>query len=323
MKIRCAVDQAEALRQGVDAPKATVLIEVEPASLSEYARDVIADKLVKGHDLTGFRDFHLVRGTKDEFLEKVAGLDEELKNQAAYIRSQISSMLRSAQKRSSGTITFVVARLEDGREIKCFETTLPNNFKGRMGFWPFWDIAPDYERLGTKMSLKQTFFQEAVNSALKCDEIAPLAKQVAEIRETDRATAERIAKELLLSSDKMRLKRLSAKHDLPWTTEEYEKGNVLAWDLDKLLVQSEKYPAWTFEIPSASASLFDFVPVSNLSASKIEPFLDALKELPKDAQVWMKDDEMAALLNRRDDAVFAAWREDGIGRFAFCEIWDT
>jgi hypothetical protein len=45
MKIRFEVDQAEAFRRGVDAPKSIVTIEVDPSQLSEADRNLIADRL--------------------------------------------------------------------------------------------------------------------------------------------------------------------------------------------------------------------------------------------------------------------------------------
>jgi hypothetical protein len=319
MKIRCAVNQSEALRQGVDAPKATVLIDVEPSTLSEYARDVIADKLVKGHDLTAFEPFHLIRATKDEFLEKVVGLDEELKSRTQEISKQVAAMLQAALKKNAGKITFVVAQRQPNGDITCFETGLPNNYRGPCGFWPFWDIAPDFDDLEYRSSLKRKFFQSAIDFALGSTTIAPELKAVSEKREKDRATAERTAIELLASSDKIRLKRLNRKGDSPWTQEEYQKGQICAWELDAFLADHEAYPAWTFEVPSG-ASLSSFVPASTLSPARIEPFLDALKQLPKGAEVWVNDDDMDAFLGRDKKEAFAAWREGELARFAFCNL---
>ena len=50
MKIRFAVDQAEAFRRGVDCPKSIVTVEVDPKTLSQEERDLIADRL-EGIDL--------------------------------------------------------------------------------------------------------------------------------------------------------------------------------------------------------------------------------------------------------------------------------
>lgn len=323
MKIRCAVNQAEALRQGIDAPKTTVLVDIEPATLSEYARDVLADKLVKGHDLTGFEPFHLIRATKEEFLERVASLDEDLKRRSETICKQITSMAHAALKENAGKITFVVARREANGETGCFESSLPDSFGGPCAFWPFWDIALDFEEIEMKSSLKEKFFQNAVDSALRMASVAPQVEKVSEKRTTDRAMAERIAKELLVSADKVRVKALGQKGEFPWTLEEYKRGQVPAWSLDAFLAGDEaEYPAWTFNVPS-NATLSKFVPASNLSSSVIEPFLDAFKQLPKGAEVWIKDDPMDAFLNRQERLAFAAWKERGLARFAFCEVSDS
>lgn len=45
MKLRFAVNQAESFRRGVDAPKSTATVDVDPATLSQEERDLIADRM--------------------------------------------------------------------------------------------------------------------------------------------------------------------------------------------------------------------------------------------------------------------------------------
>lgn len=45
MKLRFEVDQAACFRRGVNCPKSIVDIEVDPASLDQATRDLIADRL--------------------------------------------------------------------------------------------------------------------------------------------------------------------------------------------------------------------------------------------------------------------------------------
>lgn len=45
MKLRFAVNQAEAMRRGIDAPKSIVTIDVDPATLPQEERDLIADRM--------------------------------------------------------------------------------------------------------------------------------------------------------------------------------------------------------------------------------------------------------------------------------------
>lgn len=52
MKVLCRVNQAEAMRRGIDAPQSTVRIDVEPASLTEVERQVLAAVMIDGHDCT-------------------------------------------------------------------------------------------------------------------------------------------------------------------------------------------------------------------------------------------------------------------------------
>lgn len=63
MKLRFEVDQAEAFRRGIDCPKSIVTVEVDPSTLSEDQRNMIADRMigidvqrltVKGGGYSGF-----------------------------------------------------------------------------------------------------------------------------------------------------------------------------------------------------------------------------------------------------------------------------
>jgi hypothetical protein len=50
MQLRFSVNQAEAFRQGIDCPKSIVHVEVDPATLDETTRRLIADRM-KGIDV--------------------------------------------------------------------------------------------------------------------------------------------------------------------------------------------------------------------------------------------------------------------------------
>jgi hypothetical protein len=97
------------------------------------------------------------------------------------------------------------------------------------------------------------------------------------------------------------------------------KGQVASGKLDAFLADQEAYPAWTFEVPSG-ITLSSFVPASSLCSARIEPFLDAFKQLPRGAEVWINDDDMDAFLGRDNERAFAAWREGELARFAFCNL---
>lgn len=45
MKLRFEVNQAEALRRGIDCPKSIVTVEVEPSKLTEKQRTLLADRM--------------------------------------------------------------------------------------------------------------------------------------------------------------------------------------------------------------------------------------------------------------------------------------
>jgi hypothetical protein len=52
MNILCNIDQAEAMRRGINAPSSTDTVEVDPALLTEIERQVVAAVMTDGHDCT-------------------------------------------------------------------------------------------------------------------------------------------------------------------------------------------------------------------------------------------------------------------------------
>jgi hypothetical protein len=54
MRILCNIDQAACIRAGIDAPHSTSELEIDPASLSQIERDLLAATLSAGHKLSGF-----------------------------------------------------------------------------------------------------------------------------------------------------------------------------------------------------------------------------------------------------------------------------
>jgi hypothetical protein len=52
MQILCAVNQAECFRRGIDAPRSTIKIDVNPAKLPQDIRGFLADHIYDGHKLS-------------------------------------------------------------------------------------------------------------------------------------------------------------------------------------------------------------------------------------------------------------------------------
>jgi hypothetical protein len=71
MQILCEVNQAECFRRGIDAPRSTMKIEVDPAKLPEEIREFLADHLYEGDKLSAREDFQLVRPDLLGFMETV------------------------------------------------------------------------------------------------------------------------------------------------------------------------------------------------------------------------------------------------------------
>ena len=55
MNIKCNVNQTLALARGINAPHSTVVLDVDPATLTERERTILAAILQDGHDTTGGR----------------------------------------------------------------------------------------------------------------------------------------------------------------------------------------------------------------------------------------------------------------------------
>jgi len=71
MQILCEVNQAECFRRGIDAPRSTMKIEVDPAKLPEEIREFLADHLHEGDKLSARDDFQLLRPDLLGFMETV------------------------------------------------------------------------------------------------------------------------------------------------------------------------------------------------------------------------------------------------------------
>ena len=71
MQILCEVNQAECFRRGIDAPRSTMKIEVDPAKLPEEIREFLAYHLYEGDKLSARNDFQHLRPDLLGFMETV------------------------------------------------------------------------------------------------------------------------------------------------------------------------------------------------------------------------------------------------------------
>ena len=71
MQILCEVNQAECFRRGIDTPRSTMKIEVDPAKLPEEIREFLADHLYEGDKLSARDDFQLLKPDLQGFMETV------------------------------------------------------------------------------------------------------------------------------------------------------------------------------------------------------------------------------------------------------------
>jgi hypothetical protein len=90
MNIKVKINQAEALRRGIDAPESTARIEIDPAQLSQDERDVIAAHMQDGHDCTpsgGYTGLPAlceptVEGLRESIAEVIRSREEEARQKA-------------------------------------------------------------------------------------------------------------------------------------------------------------------------------------------------------------------------------------------------
>lgn len=116
MQILVTVDQAEALRRGIDAPSSTKRIEISPAELDEEERDYLAGILVDGHDATAIR---VVEATPQ-------GL-------RAVIQAELAAAEKAAEEREKELQQWWEQKCADLREILASPPVLSTTFIGLEG----------------------------------------------------------------------------------------------------------------------------------------------------------------------------------------------
>lgn len=315
MKIRFAVDQAEALRRGIDAPKPTVLLEVDPSKLSPYARDVIADNLIKGHDLTDCSQFHLIRATDAEFQERVGEIDASYDDFRKLVHGKALKLAKAAAEGSGdGRIRFAIAgrdTADPGFQI----TQKPWTVRGRCAFWPYFDGTPNFDEMLVS-GLKEKFCSELIAEALQDRKIQEYVDISAKRTENERKSALRTATSILKTADAIRIDTLK-KNDLPYSLEEYVAGNVTAWDLDQNLLLDTRAQDWALWPQKCDT----VKPVECASEYAKKRATSGLSTLPSDSQIWIREDfSINMLLGAEEDYVLAAYRADGLACFAAFEI---
>lgn len=91
MKILCDVNQVECIRHGIDAPSSTVKIEVDPKSLTEEQRELLANEIYDGLRFPSDEDLKICPPTSQGFmaaiqyaLKKATRPEEEFEPQIGY-----------------------------------------------------------------------------------------------------------------------------------------------------------------------------------------------------------------------------------------------
>lgn len=310
MKIRFAVDQAEALRRGIDAPKPSVLIEVDPAKLSPFARDMIADNLVKGHDLTGCKLFHLINSTEEEFNQKIAEVDSIFEEFRKSIFDDVAEMAKNAATGPTvGRLKFAVARYGQKKIKEPEVTDRPWAIRGRCAFWPYFDCTPTFSS-ARPLKLKEKFAEELLSEALSEAAVKKNVAAVTKRTNDERLSAYHKACSILEFSDATRIEALSKEGVEGGSLDEYISGNTSAWSLDQCL-NKINLPGWT-NWPAENNWVF---PIEWAGDPSKEVSV-ALTYLPESAQVWICEDIFNVLLDRDNRYALAAWKNNGFASFA-------
>jgi hypothetical protein len=109
MQILCEVNQAECFRRGIDAPKSTIKLEVNPAKLPEDLRAFVADHLYDGYKLSlgeGIPGSDLLA-----FMEAILANQEFKKADPTGWATDFNSWIKGDGKESAGE------RLEKAKEL--------------------------------------------------------------------------------------------------------------------------------------------------------------------------------------------------------------
>ena len=119
MQILCEVNQAECFRRGIDAPRSTMKIVVDPAKLPQEIREFLADHLYEGDKLSARDDFQLLRPDLLGFMETVLTA-KEYKEASDYNHTQIlfDEWIKGAGKDGEAKREKIAKELVDAQEAQ-------------------------------------------------------------------------------------------------------------------------------------------------------------------------------------------------------------
>lgn len=99
MRILCKIDQTAALKAGIDAPRSTEQIEIDPATMTEQERDELAAILVDGHDATRYDRLTLTTpsadGLRDALRQRIAEREQAAAEKQAE-RERVAALTAAA-----------------------------------------------------------------------------------------------------------------------------------------------------------------------------------------------------------------------------------
>jgi hypothetical protein len=128
MKILCAVNQAECLRHGIDAPSSTVKIEVDPIRLTERQRNFLADELYDGLRFPSHERYYQICPPNYDGL--IAAIDYGLERKAC-LKNSYDKDTEELEKARKG---FIARAVQSSREAELAQESSKQDVEGTIPF---------------------------------------------------------------------------------------------------------------------------------------------------------------------------------------------
>ena len=98
MKLLCEVDQVECIRHGIDAPSSTVKIDVDPKSLTEEQRKLVADEVHDDLRFPTHEDLKICPPTYQGFMAAIQYALKKATRPVAKLADKIVSNAKELEK---------------------------------------------------------------------------------------------------------------------------------------------------------------------------------------------------------------------------------
>ena len=185
MQLQVIVDQAAALRRGINAPHTLAKVEVDPSQLSQEVRDVIASLLKEGYRLDSYGNYPgigpVIEATQAGIVAKVESLIANRKEDEARIAQAKAEYLDALAKYAVDFRSDPRAHLKVYSHSTVEFVKVPKQFRQS---WAICSVNVPHEDLSDEVNaIAQKVGQEMLTEAIakqEAEKAAEAAKQVAE-----------------------------------------------------------------------------------------------------------------------------------------------